>query len=150
MYYSFKKNLSDRRQHTLERAMVDSRKRLGELRLYLLDLLHARGMALLAERGHDGPHRTAILGIFHAAHQPIRLETVHELRDVRADAGHLHRAFAQAQRLALLDQMRESAEFRQREPDLLQSLLKARLERMRGPDKRIHHLTVAGTRAHGT
>src|SRR5207302_1980629 len=113
MYYSVKKNLSDRRQNALERAMVDSRKRLRELRLYFLDLPRTRGIALLAKRGHGGPHCAAILGIFHAAHEPVRLETVHELRHVRAHAGHFRSAFAQAQGLAFLDQVREGAKFRE-------------------------------------
>lgn len=142
-----KNRLFDRRKRALQRTVVHAGQSLGQLGLHFRHFLRACRLAFRPESRYCGSYRPAVVRIFDAQYQAVRLEPVHELRDVGAHAGHFLGAFAQIKRLACFHEMRQRPELRKRQPNPRQSFIQALLDGTPGVYDGEHQLTVILTLA---
>lgn len=74
--------LLDRRKGAPKGAAVGAPQDLGQRSLHFLHFLRACRVPIQPKLCHGRPHDAPVVRIVHALHQTIRLETIHELRDV--------------------------------------------------------------------
>ena len=88
------------------------------------------GVALPSFRRQLGPDRSPVARVVDACDEPVRLETVHELRDVGAHAFDLLGERSQRQRLPRRDEQRQHAELGKGQAVRLERLLEPRTHRL--------------------
>src|SRR5436190_11357713 len=97
----------------------------GDVALNSPNRFEAGGVSLHAERGHFRPNGAPVLEAAPPLHEPLGLETIDELGDVRPDTAELAGEVSQGHRLAGTDELLHGVELRDGEPYRDKRLLEA-------------------------
>src|SRR5690606_4493385 len=102
-------------------------------------------MSLPADRSQRGTDAPPVRRIIDSADEPIDLESVDELSDVRPDATESRSQLTEGQRVAGADELIKHTETREGEPALAENGFESRLQRVCGVDEREHKRPLSAT-----